>query len=164
MTRLVVGFATAALLSACADAPTAPADNQPSLSATATTTKTNINLVDFVFNACVGELLEVHVREQLVEHTTVDSKGTLHTHFVINDKGTRAIGTVTGRVWNQVGATKDHLNIDLALTGNETFTESFNLIGRGRAPNQVMQTTNHITVNQNGVITVQFEKLRFKCK
>jgi hypothetical protein len=163
MTRLALGIAAAALLSACADAPTAPV-SQPSLSATTTTTKTNIDETVLEFDACAGEVLEFHIRQQLVEHLTIDAQGTQHAHFVINDKGTTAIGTVTGRVWNQTGATKDHINVDVAGTGNETFTNSLNLIGRGQAPNLLIQEVFHITVNPKGVITVLFDKIRSTCK
>ncbi|RPJ25730.1 MAG: hypothetical protein EHM35_15350 [Planctomycetaceae bacterium] len=164
MTRLALGLAVAALLSACADAPTAPVTSQPSLSATSTTTKTNIDETVLQFDACSGEVLEFHIRQQLVEHLTIDAQGTQHAHFVINDKGTTAIGTVTGRVWNQTGATKDHINVDVAGTGNETFTNSLNLIGRGQAPNMLIQEVFHITVNPKGVITVLFDKIRSTCK
>ncbi len=49
-------------------------------------------------------------------------------------------------------------------TGNETFTESLNLIGRGQAPNLLIQEVFHITVNSQGVITVLFDKLRTVCR
>lgn len=163
MTRLALGLAAAALLSACADAPTAPV-SQPSLSAATTTTKTDIDETVLEFDACAGEVLEFHIRQQVVEHLTIDAQGAQHAHFVTNDKGTTAIGTVTGRVWNQTGATIDHINVDVAVTGNETFTNSLNLIGRGQAPNLLIQETFHITVNPKGVITVLFDKIRSTCK
>lgn len=163
MTRLTLGLA-ATLLAACTDTPTAPATSQPSLSASTTTTRTEINETVVEFEPCAGENLEFQIRQQLVEHLTVDANGTEHAHFVINDKGTSAVGLVTGRVWNQTGATKDHINVDGAGTGNETFTNSLNLIGRGQAPNVLVQEVFHITVNSRGVITVLFDKLRSLCR
>ncbi len=94
MTRLPLGLAAAALLSACADTPTAPATNQPSLSAATITTKTEINETAVQFEPCPGEDLEYQLRQQVVEHLTVDANGTEHAHFVINDKGTSAVGLV----------------------------------------------------------------------
>ena len=129
------------------------------------TTKESFDTTIVMFEPCVGEeLAEFRIREQQVTHTTVDANGTLHAHQVINDQGTRAVGVVTGRIWNQTGATVSRFNVSEAVTGNETFTNSFNLIGARRAaPDLRVQEVFHITVNRRGVVTVEFEKLRFTC-
>jgi hypothetical protein len=166
MTRTVFGLATAALISACADsgAPVAPTELRPSTSTAAITTKTEIDEVVLQFVPCANEVLRFRIRQQLVEHTTIDPNGTLHEHFVINDKGTKAEGTVTGRVWNQTGATTNHLNVSPSVTGNRTFVNSLNLIGRGSAPDLRVQEVFHITVNRRGVVTVDFGKVRSLCR
>jgi hypothetical protein len=167
MTRIALGLAAAALLSACADtdtaAPTAPTDAMASLGATTTHTKIPINMTVVQFEPCANEVLRFQIRQQLVVQTTTDPRGTVHETVIINDKGTKAVGTVTGRVWNQTGATTNHINITPAITGTQTVVNSLNLIGRGRAPDFRITEVFHITVNRHG-IAVEFSKLRTSCR
>ncbi len=61
----------------------------------------------------------------------------MHDQEVTNDKGTSAVGLVTGRVWIQTGATVNHINIDLTEddVDNQTIINTLNLIGPGSTPN-----------------------------
>jgi hypothetical protein len=169
MTRFALVLAAAALLTGCdqAAAPTAPTAGglaPPTLQATSGTEKTPIDLTFIAFVDCAGEELEFHLREQLVSHISVDAGGHLHTHFTINDKGSTGVGLVSGAVWHQTGATKENLNVSESDTGNDTFVNSLNLIGGGRAPNLLIHEVFHITVNANGVLVVVFDKPRVECK
>ncbi len=169
MTRLPLVLAVAALLAACdqAAAPTDPNAGRvvtPSLQAASVTQKFSLDTTFVAFVDCAGEELEFHLTEQLVTHQTVDAAGRLHTHFTINDQGSTAVGQTTGRVWHQTGATTDNLNITPSITGNETAANSLNLVGQGRAPNLLVHTIFHITVNPRGVITVLFNKARVVCR
>ena len=169
MTHTTLGLAAVAVavLAACADtkSPTAPADASPSFRAATITTKENFDTTILAFEPCAGEDLAFHLREQRVHHTTVDAKGVIHDLDVVNDKGTRAVGLVTGRVWNQVGATVNHINIDLTEddVNNQTITNTLNLIGPGATPNIKVQEVFHVTVNAQGVIGSLFDKMRTSC-
>ncbi|HKU63147.1 MAG TPA: hypothetical protein VJQ44_18240 [Gemmatimonadales bacterium] len=170
MTRTPPGMAAilaVAALSGCTDnnAPTASADATPSLAATATTTKETFDTTIVAFEPCAGEDLAFHLREQRVHHTTFDAKGVIHDMDVVNDKGTRAVGLVTGRVWVQVGATVNHINIDLTEddVNNQTITNTLNLIGPGRTPNIKVHEVFHVTVNARGLIRSLFDKIRTSC-
>src|SRR5262245_28245040 len=168
MTRTTLGLAAmaVAVLTGCADTrePMAPAE-APSFRATTVTTKETFDTTIVAFEPCAGEDIAFHLREQRVHHTTVDAKGVIHDQTVTNDKGTRAVGLVTGRVWNQVGATVNHINIDLTEddVNNQTITNTLNLIGRGATPNITVHEVFHVTVNAQGVIRSLFDKLRTSC-
>jgi len=168
MTRTTLGLAAmaVAVLTGCADSkdPTAPAD-APSFRATTVTTKENFDTTIVEFEPCAGEDIAFHLREQRVHHTTFDANGVIHDHEVTNDKGTRAVGLITGRVWNQVGATTNHINIDLTEddVNNQTITNTLNLIGAGRTQNIKVHEVFHVTVNAKGIIRSLFDKLRTSC-
>ena len=75
------------------------------------------------------------------------------------------MGLVTGRVWNQVGATVNHINIELTEddVNNQTITNTLNLIGAGRTQNIKVHEVFHVTVNAKGIIRSLFDKLRTSC-
>ena len=83
--------------------------------------------------------------------------------------GTRGSGadtlTPAGRVWNQTGATVNHINIDLTEddVDNQTIVNTLNLIGPGSTPNIKVQEVFHVTVNAQGVITSLFVRMRTSC-
>ena len=166
MTRTALGLAAVALLLGCSDtaAPSAPTDLKPSLRATTTTTKEVQDTTSVMFEPCANENLAFHIIQQRVSHTTIDPNGTMHVHVMINDKGSGAVGTVSGRIWNQTGATANQSNVTIGATGNESFVESLNLIGRGSAPDLLVQQVFHVTVNRRGVVTVEFDRLRSTCR
>jgi urease alpha subunit len=169
MTRTTLGLAAmaVAVLSSCADtaAPTSAADAAPSFRAGTVTTRETFDTTIVAFEPCAGEDVAFHLREQRVRHTTVDANGVIHDLEVTNDKGTRAVGLVTGRVWNQTGATVNHINIDLTEddVDNQTIVNTLNLIGPGSTPNIKVQEVFHVTVNAQGVITSLFVRMRTSC-
>jgi len=167
MTRTTLGLATlaAAVLSGCdTKPPTAPADD-PAFRATTVTTKENFDTTIVAFEPCAGEDVAFHLREQRVRHTTFDANGVIHDQEVTNDKGTRAVGLVTGRVWIQTGATVNHINIDLTEddVNNQTITNTLNLIGPGSTPNIKVKEVFHVTVNAQGLIRSLFVKMQTSC-
>jgi hypothetical protein len=169
MTRTTSSLAVmvAAVLSACADTttPTPPANAGPSFRATTVTSKENFDTTIVAFEPCAGEDVAFHLREQRVRHTTFDATGTVHDLEIVNDKGTRAVGLVTGRVWIQVGATVNHINIDLteADVDNQTITNTLNLIGPGSTPNITVHEVFHVALDAHGVIRSLFDRMRTSC-
>ena len=53
---------------------------------------------------CAAEPLEVHFREQTVLHGSFDGGGGSHFHSVIIDRGTTAVGLVSGTRYHLTGA------------------------------------------------------------
>ena len=167
MSHTTLGLAVLAVAasSGCADrSPTAPAAG-PSFRATTVTAKENFDTTIVAFESCAGEDIAFHLREQRVRHTTFDANGVVHDQEVTNDKGTSAVGLVTGRVWIQTGATVNHINIDLTENdvNNQTIINTLNLIGPGSTPNIRVEEVFHVTVDAQGVIRSLFDKMRTSC-
>jgi hypothetical protein len=160
---------SAAFSTACGQ-PTGPADSgaagarQVGTPPASVVVKTPIedNFTEFV--DCAGEVLEFHLREQLVVHESQDARGGIHFHFVINDKGSTAEGLSSGTRWHQVGATKENDNIRGEAPMTISFVNAFNLISNGPAPNLLIHEQFHITLNANGVVTALVERSRIECK
>jgi hypothetical protein len=126
--------------------------------------KTPIEETFTAFDSCAGELLEFHIREQLVVHERVDASGGIHFHLVINDKGSTAVGLSSGVTWHQVGATRETDNIRGEAPVAVSFVNVFNLISNGSAPNLLIHQLFHITINANGVVTALVDRSRIECK
>ena len=104
------------------------------------------------------------VREQLVTHESTDSQGRTHVHFIINDKGTTGTGLTTGTRYHQVGATRENDQIVEDAPVVVSFANILNLVGQGQAPSLLVHETFHLTINANGVTTVERETQRVECK
>ena len=116
MRRLFLWLMVSSLLSTACDQATEPGESAaagaPQVGTPhASVVKIPIEETFTAFDPCAGEVLEFHLREQLVVHESVDARGGIHFHSVINDKGTTAVGLSSGITWHQVGATKETENI-----------------------------------------------------
>jgi hypothetical protein len=113
---------------------------------------------------CAGELLELHIQQQVIAHVTEDAAGGLHVHSVINDKGTTALGLTSGTTYHQVGATTETQNSSGIAPLTITRFNALNLVSEGSAPNLLVQQLFHITVNANGVVTVFMDVSSIVCQ
>jgi hypothetical protein len=169
MRRLCVWLGVSTLFATACDQATGPAgfaamDSPEGGAPSASAVKTPIEETFTAFNPCAGEVLEFHIREQLVVHEKVDAKGGIHFHFVINDKGSTAVGLTSGLTWHQVGATRDAENIREPAPVTVSFVNVLNLIGHGSAPNLLIHEQFHITINANGTVTSLVERSKIRCK
>lgn len=169
MRRLPLWLTVTALVAMACDQATGPAESamtdEPQVGPpSALIIKTPIELTFTVFDACAGEDLEFHLREQLVIAERVDARGGIHLHFVINDKGTTAVGQTSGITWHQVGATRDAQNFRGSAPVAVSFVNILNLIGNGSAPNLRIHEVFHVTVNANGTMTSLVDRSRIECR
>ena len=154
------------LLGACSGDNTAPSAGTPG-GPVATIEKAPVELIDTAFVPCAGaqgELVELHIREQIVTHESVDTQGRTHLHFIVNDKGSTGVGLSSGIRYRQVGATREN---DLMIGDTPmvaSFGNALNLIGHGTAPNLTIHETFHLTITGSGVTTVDRETERIECK
>ena len=84
--------------------------------------------------------------------------------FIVNDKGTTGTGLLTGTQYRQIGATREN---DLVVEDAPvvvSFANILNLVGQGQAPNLLIHETFHLTINANGVTTVEREIERIECR
>lgn len=169
MRRLPLSLAVTALVAMACDQATGPAE--PAMAdasqggpLSAVVVKTPIELTFIEFVACAGEDLEFHLREQVIVSEKVDARGGVHLHFVINDKGTTAVGQTSGITWHQVGATRDAQNFRGSAPVAVSFVNVLNLIGRGSAPDLRIHELFHVTVNANGTVTTFVDRSRTECR
>ncbi len=76
-----------------------------------------------------------------------------HALFHINAKGT-GIGRVTGARYQWNDRLFDHTNVAVSGAGSFILNDDSRLIGQGRAPNAKLHVRTKVTVNANGVFTV----------
>jgi hypothetical protein len=129
--------------------------------------KAPLELIDTAFVPCAGddgESVELDIREQIVTHESTDSQGRTHVHFIVNDKGTTGTGLTTGARYHQVGATRENDLIVEDAPVVVSFANVLNLVGQGQAPNLLIHETFHLTINANGVTTVEREIQRVECR
>lgn len=156
----------AAFLAACQSA-TQPADQAASLAATSFTEHTRTEDIAFtgpISTACVGEVVELHLRQLMVVHTTTDANGGDHFHVHITDQGSFGIGLTTGTTYRLAGAGKNssHTDIDFPA-GQSTGTFVNNVVLTGQGQRIVYQEFFHITFNAEGELTsLKVEDLNVK--
>ena len=162
-----LGLCIALLYGCGGDGVTGSSDAAPSSGLRASVVKVPLELIDTAFVPCAGdngESVELDVREQIVAHESTDSQGRTHVHFIINDKGTTGTGLTSGTRYHQVGATREN---DLLVEDAPvvvSFANVLNLVGQGQAPNLLVHETLHLTINANGVTTVEREIQRVECR
>ncbi len=108
----------------------------------------------------------------------VDLSGDLHTLISATINGNKAsgsedfqpqgingVGETTGAKYHAVGGTRTSFDVSLQNgQGNQTFVNTFDIIGQGPGNNLKVQEVAHVTFNADGTITVLFDKLSVTCK
>jgi hypothetical protein len=118
----------------------------------------------FLTGECLGEMLHINYRDELLLHTTLDGKGGYHMMMRWRPVGTVATGAVTGRVWKPVGAAPiiEHSG---KIGQKYIYTQAgcYNWKAQQKGPNLTEPWTIHITVNADGETIVHREIYRFIC-
>lgn len=114
--------------------------------------------------SCAGEILELHIRQQMLVHELVDPDGRTHTHLTFNDKGTTALGLTSGTIYHQVGTTVVTGNFTPTAPEEFTRVNIINLIGEGSAPKLFVEELFHVTVNANGVEVSFYDVSAIRCQ
>lgn len=111
-------------------------------------------------NPCNGEPVLLSLELDLVIHRTTSDTGGRHTHTTSNLNGT-GVGLLTGA--NYVLSSVATANTNLAGALNQTLWQDAVLVGQGDVPNFLFQEIEHITINDNGEVVVDFETPFQKC-
>ena len=121
---------------------------------------------DLIPISCTGDLVSLSGTWHSRIRTTADGNGGFHITIHTQTKGSGIVveGPNEGAKYRLVGVDHRNINVHLKPGDTETFISHSNLIGRGKAPNLIMRTTTHITVNANGVITANVDKNELICK
>ena len=127
----------------------------------AVTTNIEIPISGAIMNPCNGETLTFTGNVHIIATVTFDGSGGFHN--VMNDN---IHVTATGSFGNEYeGNEEDHFELNGRVNGGEqTVSTTFSAIGKGSAPNAEMHALEHITVNNNGTVTVSFSNFTSSCK
>ena len=110
-------------------------------------------------NPCNGELVATTALQKEVIHMTTNENG-IHLDIHTNLHGT-GTGLTTGAEYRLNAVSSSSLNIVGAE--NQTLHQNFIFNGQGDAPNFHVQLVDHITVNANNEIVVDFRRVTTSC-
>ena len=112
-------------------------------------------------NPCTGEPVTLSGELLITIKTTIDGNGGFHGTFHLVPR--HVIGEdANGVTHRAVGGTRDHTNETIGAA-NFTVTDTFNMIGQGGVDDFSAFIRIHVTVNANGVVTVETVLERAEC-
>jgi hypothetical protein len=114
-----------------------------------------------VTNPCNGENVALSGTEHDTLHITMDSNGGFHGDMQANLENITGVGD-QGNTYVAPGVL--HSNVNGRVGGEETFTETFNIISAGSAPNFILHEDYHITVNADGTVTTSHDNVSSACR
>ncbi|HLE98494.1 MAG TPA: hypothetical protein VI540_01265 [Gaiellaceae bacterium] len=113
---------------------------------------------------CLGEPVLLSGWLHTLVRSTVDQTGGIHFRRLSQPQGVTGIGLVTGATWQGTGATQSTTNVPAAAGFEDTFVNSFKIIGRGGAANYLVQATFHITVDATGALATAVAHATVECR
>lgn len=115
-----------------------------------------------VNNACTGEPVtltgELHVLASIQE-TGNGLRISMHTQPV----GATGTGSVSGATYHATGITRQFIFLDGPPPQDRTFVNNFYIIGEGSAPNFMVHTTIHLTVDADNNVTTNVLNTNTSC-
>jgi hypothetical protein len=161
MNRLnsVALFLSLCAVVACSESPVAPSA-APGISNAAVVNE-HFEMATFNFNYCTGGSVVFLMKWHEVFGLTFDHAGGVHfkQHFNLQGQGTDPV-TGVSYVSNDVG----HYETNLKLGEEDTYTEHYNLIAKGSAPNSYLLADFHLTITPDGAVTSFHDNFRIVCQ
>ncbi len=115
-----------------------------------------------VWNPCAEEWIQLSGRLHTVFHVSYDALGGYHAQAHFQPQGVRGYGEESGIKYQGNGVTLESFNSKVGM--QETFVNSFRLIGRGKGNNLLIQQTFHVAVNANGKVTALVDNSSIECR
>ena len=117
--------------------------------------------VDFtIANPCNGEVVAFSGTEHATFSATLDGSGGAHVHSHINEHAS-GVGSFGNKY--QFPAAENY-EFDAKVAQEEIFTLSELIVSQGSAPNFVLKSDFHVTVNPDGTVTSFRDNLSIKCR
>ncbi len=115
-------------------------------------------------NGGIGETISGDVQLHVLITSTVN-RNRASGKFHFQPQGSTLVGETTGDVYRATGVTQGSFSGSLANGQySETFVNNFRMIGPGPGNNYLVHETFHITINANGDVTVERERISVECK
>ena len=159
---------------ACTDGPSAPHQPRPddvrgpALAALTETSSTSVPMNLAVFVPCAndgaGETVELSGDLHILTHLTTSETGNVTVRTLFQPQGISGTGTVTGAKYQATGGTQETFVSNGPLPLSDTFVNNFRIIGAGSGNNFLVHETAHVTINAEGVVTADIDKLSVECR
>jgi hypothetical protein len=122
-----------------------------------------LDLVVFVPCAAggTGETVELSGNVHELFLLTSNASGGFVTKSLNNAQGMSGVGLTTGAQYRGTGVSQRQLSINVGV--EDTFVNTFSLIGQGSGNNLLVHETLHITINANGDLTVVHDNFSIDC-
>jgi hypothetical protein len=115
-------------------------------------------------NAGAGESVDGTIDLHTLITSTVNGNN-VSGKFHFEPQGGDLVGSVTGDKYQPTGVTQDHFKGSLQNGQfTETFVNNFRIIGQGPGNNFLVHEVFHITINANGDVTVNHDRVSVDCK
>lgn len=116
-------------------------------------------------NGGAGEVVHVTGTLHSLSSITMDGRGGIHGTDHFQPQGVSGVGLTTGATYRATWLLSGTFNFDLDDAPEElTAFNDLRLIGQGRADNYLVHSVLHLTINANGVVTVDSFKFSAECK
>lgn len=129
--------------------------------AVTSTTRTTVPFSRLMLNPCTGEQVGLSGTLLLINHTTLDDSGGVHSVFILVPQQVRGVSLATGSQYKAVGGDRVIFNSNGAT--DFTHTDEFILVSQGGTDNLLILITEHITLNAKGVLTAEVSNFEIKC-
>jgi hypothetical protein len=160
LSALTLVFLSSAIMG-CADAPVPTEADVPEHNLAVV----NTGFFDFnitIFDQCNGEDVDFVTKRKHIFNTTFDAAGGVHVGFHRAWWGT-GVGQTTGTVYQLNWPWQEQLYARGPFPQVFSRRINNNLPTRGSAPNRLFSLIQHLTVNANGEVTVDFSDLKLTC-
>ena len=124
--------------------------------------KVPFNLV--LENRCTGEPVRFTGNLLIVFHITEDAKGGIHVQEHFQPQGVSGTGLESGEQYRAVGVSRRDLYFAPGEEVREfTRVSRFFIVSKGPSENLLVAATIHVTINPNGEVTAEIDRLTSRC-
>ena len=117
-------------------------------------------------NPCVTptDVVTLNGYLHIVTHTATTPGGGVTLRRHVNPQDVTGVGAPSGITYRSNGATNTITHMSASGAGENTFVNNFHLISQGPAGNLLVHIVSHQTVNANGQVTSDIEKISIECR
>jgi hypothetical protein len=115
-------------------------------------------------NGGAGELIDLSGTMSSLFHLTIDDSG--GTHLVLQEANLRlqGIGEITGNKYQFIRVSTQTFEVNSgSLPITATFESNFKVISQGSDSDDLAHILSRSTINENGIITTEIEKISVVC-
>jgi hypothetical protein len=120
--------------------------------------------VETTVTTCDGNVIVISGEFHVVTSSTIDENGGVHVVSHVNTVGVTGTDPVTGASYRGNAVNNTTYNFNAGAASERTESQTFVLVGQGRASNQLLRYQFKYTANANGEVTVSFINVTAECQ